>query len=366
MDEKRLMLYFHIPFCISKCAYCAFYSAPCTDSAEKERFKNAVINQVRSTECDEHEITSIYFGGGTPTVLGTERLTEILASVKSHFRIASDAEITVEANPGTVNAAELAVLRKAGFNRLSIGAQSLNDITLKLLNRRHTSKEFVSCFYAARSAGFDNISVDLIFGLPNENADMLRHSVREILCLSPEHISVYELTLEEGTPLYRQQAAYTFPNEDEAEKQYRLVCELLATAGYEHYEISNFARKGMFSRHNCGYWKRLPYIGFGPSAHSFFENKRFFAVSDTKAYISGSTLGAFAAANYATATEISPEEAEEERIMLGLRLAEGIKLGRCSLSKRVFDDGFAVYENGVLRLTEKGFRVSNTIISALI
>jgi len=367
MEKKQLMLYFHIPFCLSKCAYCAFVSKPCYDEELKDRYVNALINQINGfADSDKYRVCSVYFGGGTPTVLGCNRLALVLNAVKKRFDLENDAEITVEANPNTVNGEGFRMLKSCGFNRISLGAQSFNDSTLKLIKRRHTATDFERCYAEARDAGFNNISADLIFGLPNERLDMLEYSINKLLSLQPEHISVYGLSIEEGTPLFKNKHLYTFPAEDEEEAQYAMVCKLLAAAGYAHYEISNFAKPNKHARHNTGYWKRIPYIGFGAAAHSFYNNKRFFALDDTEEFINKAALGTFAPTNYHSTAPLTDDEAEEERIILGLRLSEGIELRRSTLPHQLLTGGFAVYKNGILYLTEKGFRVSNHIISMLL
>ena len=365
---KRLQLYYHFPFCLSKCIFCAFYSKPAVSKDVINQYIGALIRQTAAfaAECrSEYEISSVYFGGGTPTVAGAESLISVLNAVKSNFRLTDNAEITLEANPRTVSYDELSKLRNAGFNRLSLGAQSFNNATLSLLRRAHTAEDFVCSFEEARKAGFDNISADLIFALPEETTQMLMHSVRSLIKLNPEHISVYGLSIEKGTPLWKQRAEFHFPNEDEEEEQYYALCRELSDAGYCHYEISNFSKPGCESRHNTGYWKRVPYFGFGAAAHSFFRDRRFSAPPDTEQYINKSKNGCFAPTDYECSVPIGPEEAASERIMLGLRLAEGIVLDK-PVPQYVFDNGLAVCKNGRFCLTEKGFRVSNAIIASLI
>lgn len=362
---KKLMLYYHFPFCLSKCAYCAFFSKAGIGDETVEEYTKALISQTEGFPTDGIEVTSVYFGGGTPTVAGEKRLCEVLGAVKKRFSLSENAEITVEANPKTVSANGLRALRKAGFNRLSIGAQSFNDGTLKLLERPHNAADFVRCFEDARNAGFDNISADLIFALPGESTDMLMHSVRSLIELKPEHISVYGLSVEEGTPLWRKKESLSFPDEEEEERQYFLLCEALAKAGYSHYEISNFARPGYESRHNTGYWKRTPYFGFGAGAHSFYENRRFSSPCDIDAYIRESSHGCFAPTGFSSAAEISEAEAVEERIMLGLRLSEGVRIDGV-IPPELTENGLAALKNGRVCLTEKGFRVSNAIIALFI
>lgn len=362
---EKLQLYYHFPFCLSKCAYCSFFSRAGVNDETIARYTDAVISQTKGFDARGYEICSVYLGGGTPTVAGAGRLAAILDCAHGSFKFSRDAEITVEANPKTVDLDGLSLLKSAGVNRLSIGAQSFNDDTLRLLNRPHTAKDFVRCFDLARKAGFDNISADLIFALPGENAERLMHSVRSLISLAPEHISVYGLTVEEGTPLWDKKESLSFPDEDEEERQYFLLCEELSKAGYGHYEISNYAKPGFESRHNIGYWKRTPYFGFGAGAHSFYKSRRFFTSCDIEAYIDNVRRVKALSAAFAEAKVIDDAEAEEERIMLGLRLSEGIALDR-RVPRRLIDEGLVAYKDGRVRITEKGFRVSNSIISQLI
>ncbi len=355
---NKLMLYYHIPFCLSKCAYCAFYSKPCIDSTTKAAYKQALIRQTESFNYKGEELVSVYFGGGTPTVMGCDALCEVLDTVKRVFTVDGTVEITVEANPKTVSYEELCKLRQAGFNRLSLGAQSFNDKTLALLGRAHSSEDFVHCFEDARRAGFDNISADLIFALPDESTEDFLYSLNRLISLSPEHISVYSLSIEEGTRLYTEQKKYRFPTEDEEEKQYFTLCDTLTKSGYVHYEISNFAKKGYEARHNSGYWKRIPYFGFGAAAHSFYGGERFSAVEDIDSYINKP--------RFIDVEKIGAEAAEEERILLGLRLAEGIEYDTEKIPKYLFTEGYIKKSGQRIALTEKGFRVSNRIISLLI
>lgn len=364
---KDLMLYFHIPFCISKCAYCAFYSIPGWDEALLDSYTDALINQVFAFEnSGDYKILSVYFGGGTPTILGAERLCRVLAAVKERFCIDSQAEITLEANPKTVDETGLRALKEGGFNRLSLGAQSFNDSTLRLLNRAHTAADFQERFASARRAGFDNISADLIFALPNENIKMLENSVNKLISLAPEHISVYGLSIEEGTPLYLRKKEYAFPTEEGEEAQYEMLCKLLGEAGYSHYEISNFATVGKEARHNTGYWKRIPYFGFGAGAHSFFNERRFATPASIADYIAKASGGLLAPTDYHSSKPVSAAEAEEERIMLGLRMKEGVKIDESRVPPIIIKQGLGVYQNGVLALTERGFRVSNTLINMIL
>ena len=356
-------LYFHFPFCARKCNYCAFYSVPWATEAQKDAYLEAMKRQLLSFP-EHREVPSVYFGGGTPTRFGTERLTELLAFVKAHFPLSPDCEITLEVNPADVTAEELRLLRSAGFNRLSIGMQSSDDEVLRALGRRHTFADTVFCMQSAREAGFDNISIDLLFALPGQTTGQLEAVVRDALTLSPDHISAYSLQLEEGTAFYQNREKLSFPSEDEEEAQYDRLCALLAEAGFRHYEISSFAGEGKRSRHNLRYWSRDDYLGIGAAAHSFWNGKRFSNTPDLKAYLAD-PLGAN---DYKKAERIDETEAWEERVMLGLRTDEGIpeELVSSAHVSRLSALGLLCVRDGRVILTEHGWRVSNAVIGQLI
>ena len=363
---KDLMLYFHIPFCVSKCAYCSFYSIPKAKEELKEEYATALIRQTKLFEnSDKYTVRSVYFGGGTPTVLGVDRLEKVFNSVFKTFNVINNAEVTIEVNPCTVDKQWLSLLKSIGVNRLSIGAQSFNDKTLKLLNRAHSADDFLRCYSQARKVGFSNISADLIFALPNETLADFTHSVNSLIELKPEHVSIYGLSVDEGTPLFKNKSSYAFPSEDEEEQQYEVLCELLKMAGYSHYEISNFSLPNYESKHNCGYWQRMPYFGFGAGAHSFFKCRRFEAARDVLAFIKNSHISFTAPTNYDTSVPLSEVEAEEERIMLGLRLKRGVEITK-PVPKYLLDNGLVKKHGNTVSLTERGFRVSNSIIAMLI
>lgn len=367
LEKEKLMLYFHIPFCVSKCAYCAFFSTPKWDGALLDAYTEALVCQINAFEnSGDYKVSSVYFGGGTPSVLGAERLCKALKAVFARFEVEKGAEITVELNPGTVDEEALKDIRGGGFNRLSLGVQSFNDTTLKLLNRAHSAKDAVQCIESARRAGFDNISADLIFALPKETEESLTYSINRLIELKPQHISVYGLTLEEGTPLWESKNKYAFPTEDGEEAQYEALCKLLGEQGYLHYEISNFALPGYASRHNTGYWHRTPYFGFGAGAHSFFLNRRFETPPDIAEYIKRVGGGYLAPTTIEKAAVITEKEAEAERIMLGLRLSEGVAMPYSKVPKGVTENGLGVYKEGRFSLTEKGYRVSNAIIGMIL
>ena len=361
-SNKAVSVYVHFPFCVKKCAYCAFFSKPCRDEKLFDDYTSALICRIKSMP--RLDVGTVYFGGGTPSVLGSARLCRILDGITHSLNVSADAEITVEVNPGTIGAEGLEDLKSGGFNRISIGMQSANDKTLDTLGRIHSNDGFLRCYEHARKY-FDNVSVDLIFALPEDDFD---NTISQVVDLSPSHVSAYSLMLEEGTPLYSKRNALRFPGEYEEEKQYKTLCGALENAGYTHYEISSFAKKGRESKHNTVYWERGDYIGIGPSAHSYFNGKRFSVPADTGGFIKNASLPFLSDTDYDTAPVISETESEEERIMLGLRLAKGVSLpeSKLNIAKRFAETGFGKIENGVFSLNDKGFRVSNSIIAALI
>ncbi len=304
---------------------------------------------------------TVYFGGGTPSVLSAEELCELLCCVKEAFSLCDNAEITIEVNPESVNIEFLSKLKESGFNRLSIGIQSLDDNALSLLGRGHTAKEAINAFNAARELGFDNISVDLMCALPADNA---LYTAKEIIKLSPEHISCYMLILEEKTALFAKKEQLEFPSEEAVEEEYLKLNELFADSGYRHYEISNFAKAGMESRHNTKYWKMEEYIGIGPSAYSFVDGQRFHYENDLRGFISGKDT-------------VSDGQGGDlyEFIMLSLRLSDGLR-EECIKEKfgkkfsvlfyekaKLFEDkGLSVLKDGCFYLTAEGMLLSNTLI----
>lgn len=307
---------------------------------------------------------TVYFGGGTPSVLSAEELCEILLAVKEAFCVTDDAEITVEINPENANEEFFSRLKYGGFNRLSIGVQSLCDDTLKIIGRGHTAQQAVSAVKLARKAGFDNISLDVMLGLPNESVEKTTETVSGIAQLSPEHISCYMLILEEKTALFAKKDLLSIPNEEQVSSQYENVCQILNQNGYSHYEISNFSKIGDESRHNLKYWNDEEYIGIGPSAYSFVDKKRFHYENNLHAFIKAPvTVSDGAGGDF------------YEYIMLKLRLSSGIneeeikRLYFKKFSNKFYEranllreNGFANFENGSFVFTDKGMLVSNTLI----
>ena len=360
-------LYLHIPFCDSKCRYCSFYSLT-ADKDKKVEYTQALCREIEKRGGKlTRPFHSLYIGGGTPSALGSELLCEIIDTTLDKFNVVPDAEITVEVNPKTGSAELFRALKGAGVNRLSMGVQSGNDDELALLGRCHTAAVAKQAFLDARNAGFDNISLDLIIGLPDSNKKSLKKSLDFILSLNPEHISTYILSVDKGTPLYDMRASLDMPDEEETVRQYMQVCKALKKAGYEHYEISNFAKKGKRSRHNTNYWECGDYVGIGPGAHSFMSHQRFHYPADIDAFI----------------TEPKREYDGgggdmNEFIMLKLRLVDGISFKHLSYYydfnpteefmkkiKLYKKNKLCRFDGDILSLTEKGMLVSNEIIAEL-
>ena len=360
-----LGLYLHIPFCKAKCIYCDFYSLP--HSEEKMDAYAAALQRDlirRAPDARDHTVDTVYFGGGTPSYLGADRLCRILETVFAHYHVDKTAEITTEANPDSArDAAALRQLRSAGFNRISLGMQSACDDELRLIGRVHTHRETVEAVSAARAAGFDNLSLDLIYGLPEQTAARWRENLRAAIALQPEHLSCYGLKIEEGTPLFFKKDGLFIPDDDAQAEEYLAAVGLLEEAGYRQYEISNFARPGRASRHNLKYWTMQEYLGFGPGAHSDFGGRRFAYARDLSAYIRGEE-------HLSESACPAPREREEERVMLALRTTQGLDLSTLGEDTReaeaVLEEcarhGLAQRENGRWRLTPQGFLVSNAVI----
>lgn len=342
-------LYIHVPFCLTKCPYCDFYSVNFSHKTAEEYARAVIRNLKRYDET----FCTVYFGGGTPILLAPY-LADILGSV----RVERGAEITVEANPCMCVPQTLETLRNAGVNRLSIGVQSLNDGELSALGRRHTAAQAKSAILAAKAAGFENISADIMLAVPNQSQETLRETISGLAQLPLTHISAYLLKLEQGTPFGAQPPM--LPNEDETAQLYLAAVEQLAQCGFGQYEISNFAKKGFESRHNLIYWRRGEYVGIGPAAHSFYRGRRFAVPRDLQEFLDSP-------AQRELVTDPNPNETEES-IMLGLRLAEGIpeRLWKLLESRlRFIPREYYTVDGGRLALTPKGFLLSNEIIAVL-
>lgn len=368
-------LYIHIPFCATRCSYCDFYSQ--TNSALRSEYIQALIAEmsIRRTEVTD-TIGTLYFGGGTPSLLSPQEIGRIIEQVYKLFSFSSDVEITLEANPDDLNTGYVQELRTLPINRISMGAQSFHDEDLHFLNRRHNARQVYEAVDTCRKAGLTNLSIDLIYGLPRQTPARWQENISAVLALSPPHLSAYHLIYEEGTPLTRLLHAGKVRevNEEVSLEFFRMLREQLTRAGYEHYEISNFARAGYHSRHNSSYWQDTPYLGLGPSAHSFDGRRtRRCNPSDIRRYIVSMAAGK----PLFTEEILTDNDRYNEVIMTRLRTARGLspdQVGylfgkesaeRCIRTAAPFiRDGLLHEEtDGRIRLTEKGIFLSDRIIS---
>lgn len=376
-EKKPLGLYIHIPFCKQKCTYCDFYSLPDSE-ARMDDYTEALCAHL--TELAPYAAgylaDTVYFGGGTPSYLGEKRLVKILKTVLKKYHVTKDAEITLEANPDSAGDWKtLKALRKAGFNRISLGMQSACDQELREIGRVHTWDQTAAAVDAARKAGFQNLSLDLIYGLPHQTIEQWRKNLAAAVSLGPEHLSCYGLKVEEGTPLFAQRAEAALPDDETQAELYLYTVEYLASQGYRQYEISNFAREGRASRHNLKYWTLGEYMGFGPGAHSDLGGARYAYEKDLEGYIRGvREHGPL----LSESDRIPPMDRDIEWLMLGLRTVHGLdpktfenrfrRRFRCFLPflEECREAGYAVYEENRWHLTPRGFLVSNQIIGGVL
>ncbi len=316
--------YVHIPFCRSKCFYCDFNSVAGEES-RAPGYVSALISEIRSAPVFGAPLSSVYFGGGTPTILRAGDLARVLREIVERFGVTGDVEVTIEANPGTVDFEKLRELRTGGFNRLSIGVQSFDDATLVRLGRIHTGAEAVEAFGTARRAGFESISIDLMYGLPSQDIDNWQRTLGSAVALLPEHISLYELTVEEGTPFgnLKRRCKLELPDESLQIEMYTAAIESLRAAGYEHYEISNFALPGHRSRHNQVYWRNESYYGLGAGASGYVGGVRYTNQRAVDSYIERARVSAGAVESSETVTG---RQSMGETVMLGLRMMDGVDL----------------------------------------
>lgn len=372
-NAPTMGIYIHIPFCVKKCDYCDFYShAP--QAGEREAYQRALLCQIRqeAPKAAGRAVDTIYIGGGTPSCYGGERLAALLAAVREHYAVAPDCEITVECNPDTTTRTLLAQLKRAGVNRLSMGVQSASDGELRQVGRIHDFSTARRAVTLAREQGFDNLSLDLIYGLPGQSMASWQQSVEAVLALEPEHLSCYGLKLEEGTPLYDRRDSLALADDDAQADMYLWMVRLLEQAGYGQYEISNFARPGRHSRHNLRYWLGQEYLGFGPSAHSYANGRRYACPRDLDAFCrSGSD-------RLEETRVIDSDEQAREYVLLRLRTVRGIcraeyearfglPFGPLEQQFRMFAaHGWAEQDEGRWRFTPEGFLVSNALIGALL
>ena len=369
-------IYLHIPFCKRRCIYCDFYST--TQNEKKEAYVDALCQELiqRRDYLGGESIETIYFGGGTPSQLERRDFEKIFSTIYKVYKVTPNAEITVEANPDDLNMDYLSQLRKLPFNRLSMGIQTFNDQTLQLLHRRHTAAEAIQAFNRCRNAGFDNISIDLIYGLPGETLVGWEKDLRQAISLRPEHISAYHLIYEEGTALWKLRAQHQVEEVDEdlSVRFFEKLIHTLKAAGYIHYEISNFCLPGLHSRHNSSYWQGKKYLGCGPSAHSFDLKSRQWNIANLSKYIAGINEGK----DISELEELDIYTRYNERIITNIRTCWGMPLDKL---KEEFGEKLYTYcmkmakphltaetmeiKNGVLKLTEKGIFTSDGIMSDL-
>ena len=370
-------IYIHIPFCKQRCSYCDFYTRVAPRQINDT--VNAIIREmeIRRDYLKDDLIQTIYFGGGTPSLLTAEHFQQIFDKLYSLFTVNAEAEITFEANPDDLTPAFFESIKHLPFNRISIGIQSFDDEELKKINRRHTGNEAIAAFQNARNAGFRNISIDLIYGLPLQTKQSWEIQLQKAFELNPEHISVYGLTYEEGTPLHklRELGRVSSAADSEMIDMHLFMLQKMESAGYEAYEISNFAKSGFRSQHNSAYWKMKPYLGLGPSAHSFDGNSRSWNVSSIKNY----NQAVFANEVFTESEMLSTDEKYNEYVMVSLRTMEGVDMDYLQnnfdikyvqnfelIAKKFINDKLLIIKNKNICLTTKGILISNLIIEDFI
>ena len=385
-----MVIYIHIPFCIRKCYYCDFLSGP-SDKETIDKYVKALINEIKyhgekyGRKGVDNPVSSIFFGGGTPSILDGIYIEEIMNKLKDSFEIEENAEITIECNPGTANEEKLKKYKEIGINRISIGLQSANDEELKSIGRIHTYKEFLEVYNTARRVGFDNINIDLMSALPNQTLDSYKDTLCKVIGLEPEHISAYSLILEEGICLYetienleREGKNTGLPDEDTERNMYYETKRILEESGYYRYEISNYAKKGYECGHNVAYWKRKDYIGMGIGAASCMDGVRMKNISDIQEYIQIEEMPS--SCEEKSETEVlTKEDKMAEFMFLGLRMVEGVSVEKfeeefCedfntiygSITKKHIEEGLLIQNGENIRLTDLGMDVSNMVMSSYI
>lgn len=368
-------LYIHIPFCIKKCAYCDFASGAFDNEIQKS-YIDALIKEIKSTK--RYNIDTIFFGGGTPSSIDASYISSILECINENMNLCPDAEITIEANPGTLSIDKLYAYKNMGINRISLGVQSFNDEELGVLGRIHNSQDATDAVGMIKEAGFTNFNIDIMLSIPHQDMDSLSNTLQKAIDLSPTHISAYSLIIEEGTPFYEHSINNTlrFPEEDMQRDMCDYAYSFIEKNGYNRYEISNFAKSGYESRHNLKYWKCLPYIGVGSAAHSYDGEKRFYNTCDVREYINLIHSGSSACVG-----EYILSESDKicEYIIMSLRLKNGIILNDFykrfnfrfekkyeSLIKKYSDSGFLSRDNEKICFTDEGFAISNSILSEFV
>ncbi len=374
MRADPIGLYLHIPFCLQKCNYCDFCSFANVGGEARDAYISSLEKEIRSYRRGERvAVDTVFFGGGTPSLLSPSEFERLCRAIDESFAIDGNIEFTVEANPKTLDRDKLYAYRSLGVNRISIGLQSIHENELKMLGRIHTLEDFKKTYDLALSSGISNLNIDVMYGIPEQTEESFIKTLEFVTSLSPTHISAYGLILEENTKFWRMKETLSLPDEDAERAMYDLTCELLSSRGYSHYEISNYAKDGYESRHNLKYWRCEEYIGVGLSAHSYFNGKRYAVTDDMSVYLSPDKK------QYISVEEFDTVDRAYEHVMLSLRLREGLDLdgyrfkfgfdfleGRKELIDRYISGGFLQIQDNRLRLTEKGFYVSNTILTDLL
>lgn len=376
MTPESFGLYVHIPFCLRKCNYCDFCSFSGWEKERRAAYIRALIREIlsyRGNGVPHPTVTSVFFGGGTPSLLTPGEISEIMGALRETFHLAPEAEITAEVNPGALTSEALDAFCREGFCRISIGLQSINENELKILGRIHTAQDFRETYRAVRAVGINNVNVDIMYDIPEQTPESFDRTLEAVLALSPEHISAYSLIVEDGTPFGDRRDTLVLPGEEAELSMVAHLTSRLHNAGYQHYEISNYAKPGYACRHNLTYWHDAPYLGFGVAAASYFDGKRYTNTRDPDAYIS---------AGYKKNREVQvlrPEDVRYEYAMLALRLTEGLSLseyrerfgldftaGKEKLLARLAAAGYLTMDAQRLSLTETGFYVSNEILTQIL
>ena len=374
MTQKNLGIYIHIPFCKSKCPYCDFCSFPHKDTPTISAYALELCRRIKTQAplYQDRTVDTIYFGGGTPTLLPLQSAEQIMTTLRACFHIIDNAEITLECNPGTVTGDTLTTWHTLGVNRLSMGAQSANPAELKALGRLHTWEDVCTAVEMARNVGIDNINLDFMMGIPHQTKDSLADTLNKAISLAPQHLSSYCLSLEEGTPYHKKGAEKLgLPDDDTVTDMYLLASSIIREAGYNHYEISNFCLPGHPSQHNLSTWRAGEYVGFGVAAHSHVGLSRFGNSRDMNAFLRGEDI-------INEAYTMTSAEAAAEALMLGLRLSEGVHLDQLSRRFGVTPPqhlqgkltpyqtaGYLQMSGDHIQLTETGWLVSNQILSEI-
>ena len=368
-------------FRVRKCEYCDFLSAPAGADTQQEYVRNLLLEiEQKGVRCTDYEVTTIFFGGGTPSILKAGWIADILNAIHRNFKVRKDAEITIECNPGTLTFEKLSIYKSAGINRISVGLQSASDAELRELGRIHTYEDFLKSYDLIRKKGFSNVNIDLMAALPGQTLKSYEQTLRRVLALKPEHISAYSLIIEEGTPFYEKYEAdellrekgekpQMLPSEETERLMYERTKELLLAHGYERYEISNYARRGYACRHNIGYWRRENYLGFGLGSASLLENERFHNTTDLTDYLGGDYLAY-------EQEKLDKKSQMEEFMFLGLRMTDGIstecfrqtfgltvELVYGPVLEQQIADQLLRKEDGRIFLTERGLDVSNYVMA---